>query len=856
MAWEPASRLWRDSLAPRPDDDYASDRDRLRVSLSSIRQAAEPIAAQIASDLPEFTVHDGTHMDALWPLIDTIAHRALSLTPSECWALGVAIILHDLGLAIAAYPGGPDELRELPGWEDARAAAIRARLGRPPTPDELGAYDPDADRDADTALLRQRHAERAAELVDIDFGGAFLVEDGGLRAALGPVAGQVAASHWWSVERVTDLGPVQGAPAGMSSAWTVRPIVLATLLRTADAAHLDALRAPRAERARRRLGKVSAEHWEFQGRLRQPLLVDDRLRFSSSQDFEADVAGAWWVCLDHLRLLDRELAGSDAVLTANALPRMAARSVEGVRDPRQLAKTVRVSGWEPVDARVEVSDVARLVKRLGGDSLYGGQRLVPLRELIQNASDAIRARGALRPGYVGEIEVRLEDEDTFSITDTGVGMSEQVLTGPLLDFGRSLWESSDLASALPGLQARGFRAAGRFGIGFFSVFMWADKVRVTSRPLTSGEDETRVLEFTDGLRSRPLLRAAYATERLHEPGTRVTLTGPRLVKKLAVDNLFDGKDLSALTSKSLARILAWVAPCLSITLKAAVGSTESVTAVEPNDWLRLQGSSLLHRIGAGELMRKSVADRCLTPIGDSAAPVGRASLTDGHTFYFRGAPGITVADGLRVAATTEFAGVMQVDRLDIARGRGQVVASKSEVSAWASDQARVLVEQGAASERHGGAVLWLGGDPGDLPLVKVNDGLLSARDLERWVATRTSVDVVDIESELSRARDHMFVPEFEEPVLGRDVIDMSAAYWGAEPSRSLLVGVRSVPLMTFVRERVARGWNCRPQDIAVAEAESTSAVQVFDADEIPVEVERWTRPSEPLFEDRSLSNSS
>ena len=53
---------------------------------------------------------------------------------------------------------------------------------------------------------------------------------------------------------------------------------------------------------------------------------------------------------------------------------------------------VAADGWEPVDAQVHVLDVARLVRQLGGEELYGKDITVPLRELIQNGADAVRAR--------------------------------------------------------------------------------------------------------------------------------------------------------------------------------------------------------------------------------------------------------------------------------------------------------------------------------------------------------------------------------------------------------------------------------------------------------------------------------
>ncbi|WHP48962.1 hypothetical protein [Vibrio parahaemolyticus] len=88
--------------------------------------------------------------------------------------------------------------------------------------------------------------------------------------------------------------------------------------------------------------------------------------------------------------------------------------------------------------------MAKLVKNLGGEQLYGDDVIVPLRELIQNASDAVRARRCLEgeDDDWGKVTVRT-GEDTkgcyIEVEDNGVGMSVNVLTGAFLDFGTSFW---------------------------------------------------------------------------------------------------------------------------------------------------------------------------------------------------------------------------------------------------------------------------------------------------------------------------------------------------------------------------------------------------------------------------------
>ena len=123
--------LWLSTLAVQSSDDPAAEpRERLRSAFLHFRERAEMLTAQIPRDLPEFTVHDITHLDALWETASLIAGKEFLLTPTEAFVLGGAILIHDAGMALAAYPGGLDELQKQPLWADVVASLLRARLGR------------------------------------------------------------------------------------------------------------------------------------------------------------------------------------------------------------------------------------------------------------------------------------------------------------------------------------------------------------------------------------------------------------------------------------------------------------------------------------------------------------------------------------------------------------------------------------------------------------------------------------------------------------------------------------------------------------------------------------------------------
>ena len=186
----------------------------------------------------------------------------------------------------------------------------------------------------------------------------------------------------------------------------------------------------------------------------------------------------------------------------------------------------------PTDSTIHVSDVASLVTTLGGEQLYGkdADRLsVVLRELIQNGTDAICVRRSLlqRSGFRGRIVVRLLRRSSASwvlqIDDNGVGMSSTTLTTDLLDFGGSFWARERAAREFPGIHASGYTPIGRFGIGFFSIFMAATRVKVFSRRFDRGLDHVRCLSFENGVSLRPTLSSERPDGMGMDSCTRVEL---------------------------------------------------------------------------------------------------------------------------------------------------------------------------------------------------------------------------------------------------------------------------------------------------------------------------------------------
>ena len=133
--------------------------------------------------------------------------------------------------------------------------------------------------------------------------------------------------------------------------------------------------------------------------------------------------------------------------------------------------------------QAEVAQLLHLVTH----ALYSNKEIF-LRELVSNASDAcdkLRFEALNNAGLYEDaptLEVRVafdKDAKTLTITDNGIGMSEQEAIDHLGTIAKS--GTKDFMSRLSGDQKKDAQLIGQFGVGFYSGFIVADKITVESR---------------------------------------------------------------------------------------------------------------------------------------------------------------------------------------------------------------------------------------------------------------------------------------------------------------------------------------------------------------------------------------
>jgi molecular chaperone HtpG len=156
-------------------------------------------------------------------------------------------------------------------------------------------------------------------------------------------------------------------------------------------------------------------------------------------------------------------------------------------------------------------------------SLYSNKEIF-LRELISNGSDAIdRLRLELLsnselPEADGPLQIRVsydKDARTITVADNGIGMSRQEVIDHIGTIAKS--GTREFLAALTGDQRKDASLIGQFGVGFYSAFIVADRVTLTTR--RSG------LTAAEGVRWESDGRGAYTLETAEQPdrGTMVVL---------------------------------------------------------------------------------------------------------------------------------------------------------------------------------------------------------------------------------------------------------------------------------------------------------------------------------------------
>ena len=177
-------------------------------------------------------------------------------------------------------------------------------------------------------------------------------------------------------------------------------------------------------------------------------------------------------------------------------------------------------------------------------SLYSNKEIF-LRELISNASDAIdRLRLELLaksevPEADGPLQIRVSYDAaarTITVADNGIGMSREEVIEHIGTIAKS--GTREFLASLTGDQRQDATLIGQFGVGFYSAFIVADQVTLTTR--------REGLTAAEGVRWESDGRGAYTLEPLEQPSRGTTVV---LHLRESEDDLLTGYRLRSIIKK-------------------------------------------------------------------------------------------------------------------------------------------------------------------------------------------------------------------------------------------------------------------------------------------------------------------
>ncbi len=507
-----SNAIWDRLESYAADADYSSqdEAENLLVGVREVVKQASSILDDGARHTPQFTLHDAEHSErVLDNMAQIIPRETLDiLEPLECAILILSAYLHDIGMSAPEAEVRPlrnlltDEQASDPASEDEGEFRdhLAERWGVRQLPLQYDGAEPVADRVEDIIAdwVRCNH----------DTGGWGIVEAHKwcFEYKDVPYASQlrtVCESHGLPAAtlREPDFSTIaRGRSKQQSETCNLR--YLAMILRIADIWEFDIRRAPKVLYRHRDIRNLrSVTEWEKHFPIVAHAVTDDNLKLTARPEEAVFMA----TLLEMVKQVNRELVECRSVYED---PQCKACFAEGAKDYLwKLPTTVRddiqspPDTYEYIDGGFKVNE-EQILELLGGHALYGERPWVGLRELLQNAFDAVRMRQALHelarrdvgvvprgspPAQDDRVTVEIVERDnriSIVCTDTGVGMSKADIEDHLLQTANSSTTGSEVIRLKRLCKANGvdFERTSQFGIGVLSYFMLADGVSLRTKP--------------------------------------------------------------------------------------------------------------------------------------------------------------------------------------------------------------------------------------------------------------------------------------------------------------------------------------------------------------------------------------
>lgn len=177
---------------------------------------------------------------------------------------------------------------------------------------------------------------------------------------------------------------------------------------------------------------------------------------------------------------------------------------QGIKIPEKAERYIERRGYQSGEYRLTL-EADNVLDLLVGDGLYSAD-VTFIRELLQNALDAVRARRMVDNGWNWEEkdQIVLSDwidrgDQWLRIDDSGIGMDENTILNYFLRAGRSYYQSDEFRKLKYDHRSNyDFSPISRFGIGILSCFLKGDRLEVSTRHYGSGKGVRFSMQGTRG----------------------------------------------------------------------------------------------------------------------------------------------------------------------------------------------------------------------------------------------------------------------------------------------------------------------------------------------------------------------